>query len=307
MNQEIEKLIDLALADGEITDKERSVILKKSEKLGEDPDEVEMILDGRLHESKKLKTKEKVGNIKVCPSCGESVKSFQINCSSCGHEFNIDSNIIKIIQEKFNEIEISVNKKEVPLVDRIDVEGFYQRQINKYQSRFIDNLEIPKSKGEILNLFSLSITQSNKTSTNNDNDLRNAWKLKSQQLKNIIEIQLKNDSDAKQLIDFFNKSQKVYFSKKLKYTLMWVTGSIFFIFFITLMVINENREKRDLIDKLEKIENQILDLVKEGKYDRALILTDQIIWTHKGKELRKQYSDKKKSLEDKINNLKKGN
>ena len=34
MNPEIEKLIDLALADGEITDKERSVILKKSVKLG---------------------------------------------------------------------------------------------------------------------------------------------------------------------------------------------------------------------------------------------------------------------------------
>ena len=47
-----------------------------------------MILDGRFHESKKLKTKEKVGNIKVCPSCGESVKSFQLNCSSCGHELN---------------------------------------------------------------------------------------------------------------------------------------------------------------------------------------------------------------------------
>ena len=88
MNPEIEKLIDLSLVDGEITDKERSVILKKAVKLGEDPDEVEMILDARLHESKKLKTKEKVGNIKVCPSCGESVKSFQLNCSGCGHELN---------------------------------------------------------------------------------------------------------------------------------------------------------------------------------------------------------------------------
>jgi len=87
MNPEIERLIDLALSDGEITDKERSVILKKSEKLGEDPDEVEMILDGRLHESKKLKTKEKVGNIKVCPSCGSPVKSFISKCQDCGHEF----------------------------------------------------------------------------------------------------------------------------------------------------------------------------------------------------------------------------
>jgi uncharacterized membrane protein YebE (DUF533 family) len=34
MNPEIEKLIDLALADGEITDKERAVIIKKAEKNG---------------------------------------------------------------------------------------------------------------------------------------------------------------------------------------------------------------------------------------------------------------------------------
>jgi hypothetical protein len=107
MNPEIEKLIDLALADGEITDKERSVILKKAEKLGEDPDEVEMILDGRFHESKKLKTKEKVGNIKVCPSCGESVKSFQLNCSGCGHELNsrTQSDILIKVTNKISELD----------------------------------------------------------------------------------------------------------------------------------------------------------------------------------------------------------
>jgi hypothetical protein len=40
MNPEIEKLIELSLVDGEITDKEKSIILKKAEKFGEDPDEV---------------------------------------------------------------------------------------------------------------------------------------------------------------------------------------------------------------------------------------------------------------------------
>jgi hypothetical protein len=107
MNPEIEKLIDLALADGEITDKEKSVIIKKAVKLGEDPDEVEMILDGRLHESKKLKTKEKVGNIKVCPSCGESVKSIQLFCSTCGHEFSSkkQSDILIKVTNKISELD----------------------------------------------------------------------------------------------------------------------------------------------------------------------------------------------------------
>ena len=50
MHPEIEKLIDLALADGQLTDKERNVILKKATELGVDTDEVEMVLDGKLHQ-----------------------------------------------------------------------------------------------------------------------------------------------------------------------------------------------------------------------------------------------------------------
>ena len=48
MNPEIEKLIEMALSDGQLTDKEREIILRKAEKLGLDVDEVEMYLEGKL-------------------------------------------------------------------------------------------------------------------------------------------------------------------------------------------------------------------------------------------------------------------
>lgn len=51
MNPEIEKLINMALADGQVTDKEREIILRKAEKLGIDVDEMEMYLEGRLGSS----------------------------------------------------------------------------------------------------------------------------------------------------------------------------------------------------------------------------------------------------------------
>ena len=153
MNPEIEKLIDLALADGEITDKERSVILKKAVKLGEDPDEVEMILDGRFHESKKLKTKEKVGNIKVCPSCGESVKSFQLNCSGCGHEFrnnrNNDSSINKFLS-KLEEIDKKVYKTGYETGKN---QWMHESELNNIRERkkvdLISNFSIPINKEDL--------------------------------------------------------------------------------------------------------------------------------------------------------------
>ena len=51
MHPEIDKLIEMSLADGQVSDKEREIILRKAEKLGLDVDEVEMYLEGRLGSS----------------------------------------------------------------------------------------------------------------------------------------------------------------------------------------------------------------------------------------------------------------
>ena len=58
---DLDKLIDAVVADGVITEKERSVILKKATAAGYDADEVEILLDGKLAEkqnAEKVVTKE---------------------------------------------------------------------------------------------------------------------------------------------------------------------------------------------------------------------------------------------------------
>ena len=47
MHPEIENLISMAIADGDVTEKERAIILRKADLLSEDKDEVEMILEVR--------------------------------------------------------------------------------------------------------------------------------------------------------------------------------------------------------------------------------------------------------------------
>lgn len=48
MNAEMIKLVDIALEDGILTDKEREILLRKANSLGLDLDEVEMYLENRL-------------------------------------------------------------------------------------------------------------------------------------------------------------------------------------------------------------------------------------------------------------------
>ena len=56
MNIELEKLIDLAIADGIITDKKKQVLEKKREELGVDLDEFEMVLEAKLHQRNQVNT-----------------------------------------------------------------------------------------------------------------------------------------------------------------------------------------------------------------------------------------------------------
>ena len=44
-NEQLEKLIEMALMDGELTEKEKQVLFKNAEALGIDLDEFEMVLE----------------------------------------------------------------------------------------------------------------------------------------------------------------------------------------------------------------------------------------------------------------------
>ena len=58
MNPELEKLIDLALANGTLSDKGKQVLYKKAQELNVDTDEFEMILEGKIHLRQKEIQKE---------------------------------------------------------------------------------------------------------------------------------------------------------------------------------------------------------------------------------------------------------
>lgn len=94
LTPELEKLIQYALEDGVLTDKERSVLMRKAQEAGVDLDEFEMVLDAKLHEAQKAAAasrkpaNSKHGEVRKCPACGAMVSAFTTTCSECGFEFN---------------------------------------------------------------------------------------------------------------------------------------------------------------------------------------------------------------------------
>lgn len=90
-NEQLEKLIEFALADGELTEKEKQILFKRAEAEGVDLDEFEMMLEAKLHIRQKegidLTRKEKENVIK-CPSCNDIIPALSKVCPSCSFVVN---------------------------------------------------------------------------------------------------------------------------------------------------------------------------------------------------------------------------
>jgi hypothetical protein len=296
MHQEIEKLIDLALADGQITEKERNVILKKATELGIDPDEVELVLDGRLHqlEANKPKQKEKVGNVKTCPSCGGLVKSFQIKCENCDHEFR-ETKATKSITAFYEEL------KSIPLKEQAIIISSFPIPSNKE--------DIIEFKEDIIEFLTISIgnckrlTRHEKATYLEDSwhgrfskdlgyreSIINAWQAKTIQAINKGKLLFENDNT---LINEITRYEKQYNEiiidpdlkedKKVASILKIGLGGMLLIFILftlytTIMGGNVNEERKKEKEKLENIELKILEAIDEKKIDKALILNEQLHW-----------------------------
>jgi predicted RNA-binding Zn-ribbon protein involved in translation (DUF1610 family) len=231
MNPEIEKLIKLAIADGEITEKERAVIIRKAEKLGEDFDEVELILDGEFALLKKEQRSDnkiqiksnKHGEFVKCPSCGASVTSFSTQCKDCGYEYQgIEVN--KSAKQLYVALENAENEeRNRPKIKRSFWEGgeganfhYMETAIANRKIAIISSFPIPNSKGDILEFLSISVSNSeiftvkqmfNGYERNKHNALAIAWLNKSKDI--IIKARFSMKDDKKTLEEIENYAKQL--------------------------------------------------------------------------------------------------
>ena len=166
MNKELEKLIELALVDGVVTEKEKKVLYKKATEFNVDIDEFEMILEAKVQLARKdnkeviqekQQRSQKIGNLKKCPSCGASVSSFEIKCNDCNHEFrDVDLNIS--IEKLFKELKAVKRKKINP--DEYEYgEENYESDFFKKRAGIIRDFPMPTSKEVLLELITRGISR----------------------------------------------------------------------------------------------------------------------------------------------------
>ena len=227
MHPEIEKLIEMALADGQVSEKEREIILRKAEKLGLDVDEVEMYFEGKIHQLEAYKTtsKEKVGNIKTCPACGASVKSFEIKCEDCGHEFNnvTRNNSLDVFLKKLSNIDEEVRNEYLKNGQQY-INTFWGKKIEKPASsinyeieptilkrkvELISMYEVPNTKEDILSFLAVASAEASKKisftivigGNIEKNDIKNAWLSKTKNLIFKSRLLFKNDKSTLELVE----------------------------------------------------------------------------------------------------------
>lgn len=205
-SKELEELIESVLADGVVTDLERTVLRKRAQACGEDPDEVMIVVDGRLAKMKKASapttpTVEKRGNIVKCPSCGAPIEAGAVKCAECGYVFtNAKTNNSA---ERFaKELAVLIDKHKDAYSDT------EKSDRNRAIREFIMSFPVPTGKEDMLEfLANLDAKRRNMS------DYQSAYAAKYKECATKAKIQFAGDKQVEALL---NHTEKFSVSKLTK-------------------------------------------------------------------------------------------
>ena len=203
-SKELESVIEAALADGVLTDKERAVLHKRAAEEGVDPDELDVVIEGRLAKMKREEDwlrpappSDKFGDVKKCPNCGEPVEPMAVKCSACGYEFrNVEA--LKSSQRLADKLEAIEEAYRGKKVEKNMGFGIKQDmtifEVGREQVTAIKNFPIPTTKEDLLD-FAISMQSRWKSSTLDDGiaGIKSAYKAKYDECVKKAQVLFPND------------------------------------------------------------------------------------------------------------------
>lgn len=169
-SEQLEAIIDAALADGMLTDKEREVLHRRAAQEGVDADELDVVIDGRLAKLKKQEDwlkpvppknleNEKLGNIVKCPNCGSTDVTGRAVCPECGYAFtNVKANSsAEKLANKLAEVEMSRRSSLFG-----GLAAAYGGGKSAEKASIIKNFPVPNTRDDLLEFLSLLKPKSSK-------------------------------------------------------------------------------------------------------------------------------------------------
>jgi hypothetical protein len=247
-DERIENLIELALVDGKLTDKEREVLLRKAIEHGIDRDEFEMVLDARLFEKTNanqtqtnasndnstpppipVESSNKSLNQSKCPSCGGNLPAYSTLCQDCGYEINqrATNATIQKLFEMLNDIESQREQKQDSSNPISAMGSFYAEAfssmlgpgvLERKKMEVISTFPIPTTKADILEFLALAYPKAKKKGnffTRNNpeykihNEMVPVWKTKCEQIIVKARFALKEDPTTLEELNYYAKQLEI--------------------------------------------------------------------------------------------------
>ena len=231
LSKELEEIVEAALADGVLTDKERAVLHKRAQAEGVDPDELDIVLDGRLAKMKRSEdwlrpappqnlANQKLGNIVKCPNCGAQVIGGSAVCTECGYAFsNVSANSsAEKLQAKLDEF----NRRQEQRADSRGVASSLMHGIGTtlaggdlktYKSKMdiISTFPVPNTRADLLEFLTMLQARANATGPRHGKglgdteDLSYAYWLLYTNCINKAKLSFPNDNDFQYYFQTYEK------------------------------------------------------------------------------------------------------
>ena len=141
----LEMLLKMALEDGEISEKELSVLRAEAAKHDISNDELDMIIESRLPKSKQMESEEKTIS-------EQAVSSDEVNAAICNNLYTADSSVVETFQ-KYEVLCDYTNKK----IGKSDREKLHRAQLT-----YISSIISPADKDIMLDLIAHSLPYTKK-------------------------------------------------------------------------------------------------------------------------------------------------
>lgn len=247
MHTDIERLISIAKETRELTEKQREIILRKARQLGEDIDEVEMILES-IRPKKNIDESTRATEKRMkCPNCGALISETSFKCPECGYVLQLENKAseearseVDRLQERLAESSKPTNKTDSILAS-ISPQIAIQRQVS-----VINTFTMPTTKEGLTQL--LEFAYSNYISIGNGfadmhlKPLKNAWYGKTMQAYNSLARIGGNDPEIRSLLENYSSlisTEKKKLSGWAKFWIWWLVGMSILAGFICLGVHGE--------------------------------------------------------------------